>query len=559
MSIGVLQVIENSLLTTPTLTFTFPSLTAGSSIGVYGSCEGSETMTCADTLNGSYGAAVDDILDVPDGQRVTSFKFQNSAGSATPVVVTLTFSAATNFTGGFATEVGGAATASYDGHNGQVQATPTTSTDAVTSGTATPTAQPGLILSCSSNTSGAAAPSAGTGFTDHGTGWVNAGPARLESKRYTATSAIAGTFTAGSNSAHTTLSLFFKETGAGAATVGPGASRSAGPGIGPDKRVVFTQRPLSQQIAGANVTVGLTGQAATFSSGTISPALSVALTGAAATFAQGTLIASLDKVGRPLVTGPGISPDYTKLFLGRRLSTTVNASSDVTVALAGQGATFAAGTLNPSASVPLAGQSATFGVGTMSTGNDVTVGLIGQSAAFTAGTLTPSSAVALTGNSATFTPGTLVATPTVAFTGQAATMAAGTLTPNFALALSGLQATFSPGTLGAQASGDVTVALTGLATTFSAGRLSPSGGDSTTAGGGKSQKKARKPKASSLIVDEFANPVFKRPIPIPTAPKFTVTFADLIREQESLSSEIYNPLSVNYHELAAMMLLMMME
>lgn len=204
---------ENSLLTAATIAVTLPPVTAGSSIAVFGSCESAETMACADSVNGSYGAAVDDINDAGDGQRVTSFKFQNSA-AGTPVV-TITFSATTNFTGMFAVEVLGAAAASFDGHNGQVQATPTTGTDAVTSGTATPTAQPGLIVALSSNTSGAAAPAAGTGFTDHGSGWAQAGPARLESKRYTATSAIAGTFTAGSNSAHATLQMLFKEASSG--------------------------------------------------------------------------------------------------------------------------------------------------------------------------------------------------------------------------------------------------------------------------------------------------------------------------------------------------------
>lgn len=214
---------ENSLLTATSIAVTLTGVTAGSTLAVFATCESGRSMTgigtggaagCADSVNGSYGAApVQNIPDTTDTQRVACWLLQNSA-SGNPVV-TVTFDASANFTGIWAAEVGGAATASADGSNGNWQATPTTTTDATTSGTITPSTQPGLIVSVCSNTNGTGATTAGTGFTDHGTGWAQAGPARFESKRYTTTSPIAGTYTAASNVDHVSLAMLFKEAGGG--------------------------------------------------------------------------------------------------------------------------------------------------------------------------------------------------------------------------------------------------------------------------------------------------------------------------------------------------------
>lgn len=214
---------------------------------------------------------------------------------------------------------------------------------------------------------------------------------------------------------------------------------------------------------GSGVTVALTGQAATFTAGTVVPSNSGALVGQSAIFTAGTL-------------SPAIS-----------------------VALNGQAATFAAGTVAPNTTVALLGQGATFTAGTFtaSTGGNVTVALTGQSAAFTAGTLVPSLTVAMSGQSAAFSTGSMTATPTVALIGQAITSAAGTFgiaasvaltgqgiigtlgafAPETDASLTGQSATFASGLFTASETQDVTVALTGIAAIFTPGYFTSSGAD----------------------------------------------------------------------------------
>lgn len=69
-----------------TMTITFPTLTAGSLLRVGAGTSGSATIqSCSDTLNGAWTAAS------TGGQRVHEAYFKNSAASASPIVVTLTF------------------------------------------------------------------------------------------------------------------------------------------------------------------------------------------------------------------------------------------------------------------------------------------------------------------------------------------------------------------------------------------------------------------------------------------------------------------------------------
>jgi hypothetical protein len=135
-------------------------------------------------------------------------------------------------------------------------------------------------------------------------------------------------------------------------------------------------------------------------------------------------------------------------FASFRQGSTPTVNPDVTVAVTGQSAAFAAGTLTPSTSVALAG----------------------QADAFSAGTLAPSTSVALTGQSAAFAAGTLSPSTSVALAGQSAAFAAGAFVPSIDVSLAGAQATFTAGTVGFE--GDVTVSLTGASATFTAGTLS---------------------------------------------------------------------------------------
>lgn len=249
-----------------------------------------------------------------------------------------------------------------------------------------------------------------------------------------------------------------------------------GPGISPNRLAQFNNRELSTYIAPNNVTVALTGITATFTQGLLTPIRSTT-------------------IGRPLVTGPGISPDYQKLFQARNLSSTAAAVSlDVTVALTGISGTFTAGSIIPSSTVPLVGATGTFTAGALTPSASIPLG--GQSGTFTAGSLTPSMSVPLVGQTGTFTTGTITtgSDVTVALTGLSATFTPGSLVPSIDVPLTGSTATFTPGTISV-VGGDVTVALTGITATFTQGQLVPDGGDITggsnpaqPAGGGWSSK-----------------------------------------------------------------------
>lgn len=168
--------------------------------------------------------------------------------------------------------------------------------------------------------------------------------------------------------------------------------------------------------------------------------------------------------GTVTINAASTSPRWTYA-----LAEILPASGNVTVALTGQGATFAAGSAAPSSSVALTGQSATFAAGTLVPG--LSLALLGQRGTFTSGLLTPNLSVPLTGQAATFTAGTLIASSggdvTLSLIGQAATLSAGTLSPATTTALNGQPLTSSPGTLLPSS----TLALTGISATFSAGTV----------------------------------------------------------------------------------------
>lgn len=97
---------------------------------------------------------------------------------------------------------------------GQYQASPTTSTDAVTSGTCNVSEQPATLfgLTIEAQWDSAGAPAVGSGFTNIGTGELSEGPQwRMEYRRVTTTGNMAATFTASNNNMHLTSLLAFEE------------------------------------------------------------------------------------------------------------------------------------------------------------------------------------------------------------------------------------------------------------------------------------------------------------------------------------------------------------
>ncbi|MDB6107838.1 MAG: hypothetical protein JWO52_7837 [Gammaproteobacteria bacterium] len=152
-------------------------------------------ITCADSVNGAWTAVGTPLHDTTNAYWYGAFKFDNT-GAGTPTV-TLTYAGnQPNKTGIWIAEVSG--TSGYDTQAAQLVVSPGTATDAISSGAATPSSQPGLIIGAAICPAATTTQAAGTGFADNGAFW-NFGSgdvARMESLRYTSLSALAATFTA---------------------------------------------------------------------------------------------------------------------------------------------------------------------------------------------------------------------------------------------------------------------------------------------------------------------------------------------------------------------------
>lgn len=164
--------------------------------------------------------SLDTLTDSTDSEITEQYVSSTTASGS--ITITATFlTAQTGHSAIAAKEIGGSS--GYDStaaaHNKQQQPTPTTVADA-TSSTATPTLtnQPALFSGFCMASAGAGTPAVGTGFTDDGSAWTGfTGTAlmRGESKRVTATTGQAATFTAAANTTHQSFVAAFTETGAG--------------------------------------------------------------------------------------------------------------------------------------------------------------------------------------------------------------------------------------------------------------------------------------------------------------------------------------------------------
>jgi len=149
------------------------------------------------------------------GKKLAMFRLENCASG--------TLNARATFVGGDVSqaaisvyEFSGLQTAGFDKTTGQYQFDPGTSADAVTSGaTAALAGQPALVFGFTYKFAGTGiVPSSGTAYTSLNSVWTDAG--RGEHKRVTATTAVAGTFTAGATSQEhlTFVATFLEEGGA---------------------------------------------------------------------------------------------------------------------------------------------------------------------------------------------------------------------------------------------------------------------------------------------------------------------------------------------------------
>lgn len=196
---------------------------------------------------------------------------------------------------------------------------------------------------------------------------------------------------------------------------------------------------------GGGVTVNLTGQAGSFSAGSIATSRAVPVAGQAGSFSAGTIASSRD------------------------------------VPITGATGAFSAGTLLPGLSIPLVGQAGAFSAGSITVA--VSIALAGQPGTFAAGTITYSAggdiSVSLIGQAGTFSSGTLGVSMSVPLVGTAIAASAGTLSPAFSVTLSGATGAFADGSMGVSRA----LALQGVIAYFSTGTITPSGGTPTPGSG----------------------------------------------------------------------------
>ncbi len=229
-----------------------------------------------------------------------------------------------------------------------------------------------------------------------------------------------------------------------------------------------------------NVTVHITGEEMTASTGTVDPR--PILTGLASTSAQGTVTQSADValVGQAITIGqfPGLAvgqdPDDIRIISAQGAPTVSS-----TRALTGSAITGAQGTVGTSAdaSFALTGSAATSAAGTP--GAAVAVSLIGASITGQQGTLGAPGGATLTGQAIVSGQGTVFTMNdrTQALTGSASAFAQGTVVSNASVSLTGEALSVSAGSFLAVAGGNIQQALSGQSMTARAGTLTASGGD----------------------------------------------------------------------------------
>lgn len=165
---------------------------------------------------------LDNIDDASNSQRFIHYKVDNCPAQTT--TITANFASAAPYVGIMVKEIGG--TSGYDAaasaHAGQLQASPGTGANAITSGnTPTLTSQPALFSGFVMSTGVVDTNSIGTGYANDevGSWWqfdLATNMASSESKRVTVTTGDDATFTAGSsNGSRITLVAAFLESASG--------------------------------------------------------------------------------------------------------------------------------------------------------------------------------------------------------------------------------------------------------------------------------------------------------------------------------------------------------
>ena len=155
------------------------------------------------------------LLDVSNGVGLRVIVIQNAPSGITGIKVTLSATASFGIYLQLCEFSGLKTSGLIDQSASQSQTAIGTGTDLVTSGNLTPGAQPGILFAASIDTSNAATPAAGTGFTS-GAAHVFATQGRTEYKAISSLSAVAGTFTGtnGTRNFLTTAVMLLEPSGA---------------------------------------------------------------------------------------------------------------------------------------------------------------------------------------------------------------------------------------------------------------------------------------------------------------------------------------------------------
>ena len=151
----------------------------------------------------------------------------------------------------------------------------------------------------------------------------------------------------------------------------------------------------------------LTGQSATASVGSITPADVMGLTGVSAT----------GSVGSPTIIG-----DITTALTGVSATSSIGSISPADVmGLTGRSLTSSVGSISPADVMGLTGQSATSSLGSITTSGSPVIDLTGVSATSSVGSITPADVMGLTGVSATGSVGAITPADVMGLTGQSMT------------------------------------------------------------------------------------------------------------------------------------------
>ncbi len=183
----------------------------------------------------------------------------------------------------------------------------------------------------------------------------------------------AGTTAAGTLASDISVPLTGAAASAAAGSVAPSSAQIVGsrrigksshPGRGPYSYGKFVKTQRGYRIAN-DVTLSLTGVAATASAGTLAPSISYTMSGAVGTASAGTPVASvsLQAAGAAATSSPGTLSDAITVALTGAAATSapgnVSAVSGVVLALTGVAGTASPGTVAPAADYELAGLSVT--------------------------------------------------------------------------------------------------------------------------------------------------------------------------------------------------------